>query len=93
MIFTGSVLAGARSVRPQRGRTRAYGGAVEGADLPGGDGVRDEPQSSDGTSDVRERRLPVDTDRGRVFVSRLFEDASRLSDLYRINISRESKGE
>nr|XP_012152267.1 PREDICTED: stress-activated protein kinase JNK isoform X1 [Megachile rotundata] len=50
------------SVRPQRGREGTHGGPVEGADLSGGDGVRDESQSRDGGTDVRERRLSVDTE-------------------------------
>lgn len=38
--------AGARPLRPQRGRAGAHGGTVEGADLPGSDGVRELPRQS-----------------------------------------------
>lgn len=74
------------SVRSQRGREGAHGGPVEGADLPGGDGVRDKPQSRGGRPIVRERREPVDTAElqlGRGLLSVVFCEVSGQPDVPR----------
>jgi hypothetical protein len=59
------VAAGSWAVRPLGGRAGAHGGPVEGADLPGGDGVRDDPQrprtdaAAAAAGGRRQRRLGV----------------------------------